>query len=85
MNDDTRSVNIESVITIFPISSRKSVVKIGMIKQNEKSTELSIKNDKTIIAKKAYIIDSIIEEARIEIIKRNLLFGANVRRLKDWL
>ena len=85
MNDDTRSVNIESVITIFPINSRKSVVKIGMIKQNEKSTELSIKNDKTIIAKKAYIIDSIIEEIRIEIIKRNLLFGANVRRLKDWL
>ena len=85
MNDDTRSVNIESVITIFPIKSRKSVVKIGMIKQNKKSTGLSIKNDKTIIAKKAYIIDSIIEEARIEIIKRNLLFGANVRRLKDWL
>ena len=69
MNDDTRSVNIESVITIFPIKSRKSVVKIGMIKYNEKSTGLSIKNDKTIIAKKAYIIDSIIEEARIAIIK----------------
>ena len=69
MNEDTRSVIKESVITIFPIKSRKIVVKIGMIKQNEKSTGLSIKNDKTIIAKNAYIIDSIIEEARIAIIK----------------